>query len=104
MLSGAVHDGLLAANPLDGLRLPSLIREEMRFLVPGDISRLADAVDGRYRALVLLGAYGGVRIGELAGLQTQDLDMLRGVVSVERQVWRCRQAGGWTAQDSRRST
>jgi integrase len=68
------------------LRLPSQQREEMRFLTAGDVLRLADAIDGRYRALVFLGAYGGLRIGELAGLQAQDLDMLRGVVSVERQV------------------
>jgi integrase len=33
-----------------------------------------------------VGGYGGLRIGELAGLQRGDLDMLRGVVSVERQV------------------
>jgi integrase len=86
MLSGAVHDGLLAANPLDGLKLPSQAREEMRFLAPGELLRLADAIDGRYRALVFVGGYGGLRIGELAGLQVQDLDMLRGAVEVQRQV------------------
>jgi integrase len=36
----------------------------------------------RYRALVLLGAYGGLRIGELAGLRRGRVDLLRGMVDV----------------------
>jgi integrase len=36
----------------------------------------------RYRALVLVGAYGGLRIGELAGLRRGRVDVLRGTVTV----------------------
>jgi integrase len=43
--------------------------------------RLADTIDPRYRALVLVGAF---RIGELAGLQLGDFDPLRGLVHVRR--------------------
>jgi hypothetical protein len=39
----------------------------MRFLTPVEIARLADTIRPHYRALVLVGAYGGLRIGELAG-------------------------------------
>jgi integrase len=35
-----------------------------------------------HRALVLLGAYGGLRIGELAGLRRRRVDLLRGTVDV----------------------
>ena len=86
MLNDAVRDGLLPANPIAGVKLPSIEHEEMRFLTPEELLRLADAIDARYRALVFVGGYGGLRIGEMAGLQRDDLDMLRGVVSVERQV------------------
>ena len=82
MLSGAVHDGLLPANPLDGLKLPVVEREEMRFLTSEELLRLADAIDERYRALVFVGGYGGLRIGELAGLRRDRIDMLRGVIDV----------------------
>src|SRR4029450_5851804 len=41
---------------------------------------LADAIDRRYRALVLVGAYSGLRIGELAGLRRERVDLLRGTV------------------------
>ncbi len=48
--------------------------------------RLADAIDPRYRALVLVGAFGGLRIGELAGLQIGDFDHVRNLVRVRRTV------------------
>lgn len=76
MLNDAVRDGLLPANPIAGVKLPSIEREEMRFLTPEELLRLADAIDARYRALVFVGGYGGLRIGELAGLRTNRIDML----------------------------
>jgi integrase len=49
---------------------------------PSAADRLADAIGERYRALVLVGAYGGLRIGELAGLRRRGVDLLRGRVDV----------------------
>jgi integrase len=49
--------------------LPKIEREEMRFLTPAEIVDLAEAIHARYRALVFVGAYAGLRIGELAGLR-----------------------------------
>lgn len=57
-------------------------REEMRFLTPAEIIALADAIRPLYRTLVLVGAYGGLRIGELAGLRRGRVDLLRGTVTV----------------------
>jgi integrase len=64
------------------VRLPKVEREEMRFLNPAQVARLADAIGPRYRALVLLGAYGGLRMGELAGLRRGRVDLLRGTVDI----------------------
>jgi integrase len=86
MLTTATNHGLLPTNPITSVKPPRVEREEMRFLTPEEIIALADAIDSRYRALVLVGAYGGLRIGELAGLQVSDLEMLKGTISVERQV------------------
>lgn len=86
MMASAVDHGLLPTNPIAKVKLPKVDREEMRFLTPAEITALAEAIDQRYRALVYVGAYGGLRIGELAGLQVGDLDMLKGIISVERQV------------------
>jgi integrase len=62
--------------------LANVEREEMRFLTPAEVATLADAIHTRYRALVLVGAYGGLRIGELAGLRRCRVDLLRGSVQV----------------------
>jgi integrase len=39
------------------------------------VAALADAIDPRYRALVLVAAYGGLRWGELVGLRRQRVDL-----------------------------
>jgi hypothetical protein len=69
VLGAAVDAGMLAQSPCRRVPLPKVEREEMRFLTPAQVAALADAIDRRYRALVLVGAYGGLRIGELAGLR-----------------------------------
>jgi hypothetical protein len=49
---------------------------------PAAIVHLAEAIHARYRALVLVGAYGGLRNGELAGLRPSRVDLLAGAVTV----------------------
>jgi integrase len=80
VLAAAVDAGMIAQSPCQRVPLPKVEREEMRFLTPPEIARLADAIRPSYRALVLVGAYGGLRIGELAGLRRSRVDLLRGTV------------------------
>jgi integrase len=82
VLAGAVDAGMIAQSPCRRVSLPKIEREEMHFLTPVEIARLADAIRPHYRALVLVGAYGGLRIGELAGLRRERVDPLRGTVEV----------------------
>jgi len=51
-----------------------------------DVAHLADTIDQRYQALVYLAAYGGLRIGELAGLRVGRVDLVGGSVQVVEQV------------------
>lgn len=82
IMSSAVDSGFIAQSPCKGISLPKIEQEEMRFLSPEEVWRLADAIDPRYRALVLLGAYSGLRWGEMAGLKTGKVDLMRGEVDV----------------------
>jgi integrase len=82
VMGAAVDAGMLAQSPCRRVPLPRVEREEMRFLTPGEVATLADAIHQRYRALVLVGAYGGLRIGELAGLRRNRVDLLHGTVQV----------------------
>jgi integrase len=54
----------------------------MRFLTADEVEDLAAAHPERYRAMVLVAAYGGFRFGELAGLRRRRID-LTGTVRIE---------------------
>lgn len=81
-MQAAVAVELIKSNPCASTPLPKVEREEMRFLIPAEVATLADAIDKRYRSLVLVGAYGGLRAGELFGLRHKRLDLMRGRVDV----------------------
>ena len=86
IMRSAVQAGYLPKSPCDGVRLPRIERVEMRFLDPGEVMALADAMDPRYRATVLLAAYGGLRAGELFGLRAKRVDPLRRTVTIAETV------------------
>ena len=82
VLRAAVEDRVIATNPVARLPLPKLTPEEMRFLNVEELWRLSSAIDARYRALVLLGGYGGLRIGEMLALRWDRVDLGRGRIDV----------------------
>jgi integrase len=81
-LRAAVDAGLIPRSPARAIPLPRQDRGEIHFLTPEDVARLADSIHPRYRALVLVGAFGGLRIGELAGLRRSRVDLLRRRIQV----------------------
>lgn len=86
ILAAAVQGGMIPRSPCRQIPLPRIERAEMRFLTVAEVRRLAVAVGPAYRALILLGAYGGLRIGEMAGLRRKRLDLAAGVVEVAEVV------------------
>ena len=86
ILETAAEDGLIGANPCR-IRGAGMARSAERpILGPGEIAMLADSIEPRWRALVLLAAYGQLRFGELMGLRRRDLDLRSGVVSITAQL------------------
>jgi integrase len=84
----AVTDGIITRSPCREVKLPKIETPERRFLSPGEVEELADTIETRYRALVLTGAYTGLRFGELAALRTDDFDPLRRTLRVDEQLSR----------------
>ena len=86
MLGTAVVDGVLARNPCV-IKGASVERSPERpTATVGQVEAVATAVGERYRVLVLLATYGGLRLGELAGLTRQRIDLEEGTVEVAEQL------------------
>lgn len=70
ILKAAHRLGVLASNPMSGMQAPSVPdnRSAMEF-IPKDVLALSMAVEDRYRPLILLLAYGGMRYSEGIGLR-----------------------------------
>jgi integrase len=74
-VNAAVEDRIITHNPVARLPLPKIEHQEMRFLTSDELWTLADSIDARYRAFVLLAGFGGLRLGELLGLRWSRVDV-----------------------------
>jgi integrase len=70
----AIRQGQLSVNPCDRVDPPRVAKKAPAFLTSEQVERLADEVPDRYRALILVGAYGGLRWSEAIGLRRCDVD------------------------------
>lgn len=85
LMKAAVLDRRIPFNPCDSVELPQEDRNEQRFLDSAEIDALVEAmteVQPRFRAFVLVGVFGGLRFGELAGLRRKRINTMRGTVEV----------------------
>jgi integrase len=86
ILNVAVEAGYLPRNPA-AIKGAGLERAaEMRHVSIPQLHALAEAVPGRYRALVLVAGYGGLRWGELVGLRRRRVELARARIYVVEQV------------------
>jgi integrase len=86
IMRAAVDARMILTSPCDRVPLPRIERAEMCFLEPREINRLAKTIDPRYRAAVLVAAYGGLRAGELFGLRRPKVDLAAGRIEVAQIV------------------
>lgn len=85
ILNTAVEDGILAANPCSIRGAGGENAAERKLPTLAQVYELAGLVDTRYRALVLVAAFSGLRRGELFGLRREHVDVEDGTVTVEVQ-------------------
>lgn len=86
MLNVAHQRGHILANPISQVAAPRVPDTEMRFLDATDLERLATTIDARYRTLVLVAGWGGLRWGEAAALNVAQVDTTGGRVHVIAQL------------------
>ena len=75
ILGTAVDYGLIGENPVKKVARPRYERPEMRFLAPGQVRELLDAVEPAWRLLIALPVLCGLRKGEVLGLMWDDIDI-----------------------------
>jgi integrase len=86
MLNTAVTDEIIARNPckLEGAGIEH--SPERPTATIQQVAALADAVHPRYRAMVLLGTFTSLRIGELLGLKRSNVDLDNAEIRVSEQL------------------
>jgi integrase len=85
ILNDAVEDGLMVRNPCT-LRGAGVERSPERPIATiAQVYELADVIDERYRLMVLLGTFCGLRLGELLALRRERMDVLHRRVIVTEQ-------------------
>ena len=82
----AVDDGLVGANPCRIKGAGTEHHPERPIVTPEEVAALADGIEPRWRAMVLVAAYGQLRFGELVGLRRRDVDLRGGTVMVDSQL------------------
>jgi len=82
----ALEDGKVQATPCTIKGGGQEHTAERPLLSPGQVLDVAERIDERYRAMVLLAGLGGLRLGELLYLQRQHVDLLHRAVTVEGQL------------------
>jgi integrase len=86
ILNTAVDDGLIRRNPCRIKGAGQDRSPERSGLTVRQVVGLADAIDPRYRALVLLAVFGSLRWGELAALRRCDIDLRTNTITVARSL------------------
>jgi integrase len=83
ILNGAIEDGRIGKNPctIKGAGEEKTTAERKPATV-GQVHAIADAIEPRFRALVLLAAFSGLRFGELGALTRQRIDLEAATVTV----------------------
>jgi integrase len=88
IMLGAVREGLIERSPCVHIKLPRIDNDHsvVRPLTPEDVRTIAEAIDPRFKSLVIIMSQLGLRIGEACGLTDDRVDLDRQLVVIDRQL------------------
>jgi integrase len=86
-LKDAAEDGLISANPAQGLKLPQRHAEETKALSSEQVGALLEAAcENRLEAHYVVALHTGLRRGELLALRWNDIDFEKGTLRVDESL------------------
>jgi len=77
----AVHDGLVAKSPVSRKTSPPTAKQRPYVATTDQVWALHDAMPEHFRPAILLGAFAGLRVAEIAALRVEDVDFMRGIIT-----------------------
>ena len=84
ILAHATLHRRIAYNPTEGIRAPVTTTKKLpRYITAGEVDQIAAAVPDRYRALVYVLGYLGLRWAEAVGLQRHNIHLLKRRLHIE---------------------
>jgi integrase len=109
VFTAAIREGLIRVSPLmqSGIKLSKVKgrtkRDRIRALTAEQVEALARAADDRYQLPIRVGAYVGLRAGEVGGLRVEDIDFEGCRIHVRRNLQEA-EGGGWYLCDPKTAT
>jgi len=86
-LKAAMYQGLIVANPCDGLILPQRVRYEYEYFSVDELNRMFDALQAEpFYPLFRVTAVYGLRLSELMGLQWDSVDFAANSLTIKHTV------------------
>lgn len=93
ILNDAVHDGLIPANPVHIRGAGNAKRKhKIKPATLAELETIVARIPEKYRPMILLAAWCGLRFGELAELRRADIDATNQVIHIRRGVVRADRA------------
>lgn len=93
-LTEAVKQDILVRNPIAAVAPPRIVRKELHTLSRQQVRQLlAVSTGSRYHALWALLITTGLRLGEATALRWRDIDLVRGIATIQRSLQRQRKTG-----------
>jgi integrase len=86
MFRAATADGVISRSPCVGIKLPEVVTTQLVPLTSAAVEAIADRVEPRYRAMVLLGYGCGPRLSEARGLTLPNIDFLGREIAITQQL------------------
>lgn len=84
VLRQAVDAKVVRTNVAHSVRRPAETDGSLRFLTAAEVMKLSLEIHERYRAMILVAGWGGLRLGEMIGLDRRYVDYKTGTVRVEQ--------------------
>ncbi|MFJ3487989.1 tyrosine-type recombinase/integrase [Leifsonia aquatica] len=81
LYTDAVHDGIVPRSPVSRRTSPGAGKPRPYVATTEQVWALHDALPEHFRPVVLLGAFAGLRVAEIAVLRVADVDFMRGIIS-----------------------